>query len=103
MEWRAMFAWLIRSKEFMKYFMLLIQFFLVSLVFAQGDAPTTMKGQFQGTKSPGTKIVLPNKQATKISASEGQIETGNKNRLENPGRTSTGNHALILHFSRHPP
>jgi len=53
--------------------------------FGQGDAPPFIQGQSQATKSVATVIKTPHSQATKLTSSQALIETGNKNRLVNPG------------------
>lgn len=69
----------------MKTTLILILALLSSLAFGQGDAPPFIQGQTQTAKPVATVIKVPHKQATKTTASQGLIETGNTNRLENPG------------------
>ena len=57
---------------------------MIDFAFAQGDAPPFTQGQDATTKNVSTVIKVPAKQSTKISGSQSLLETGNKNRLENP-------------------
>ena len=57
---------------------------MIDYAFAQGDAPPFTQGQDATTKNVSTVIKVPAKQSTKISGSQSLLETGNKNRLENP-------------------
>jgi len=53
--------------------------------FGQGDAPPFTQGQSQASKAVSSVIKVPHSQVTKLSSSQALLETGNKNRLINPG------------------
>lgn len=70
----------------MKNILLLISL-IISAEAVCGLPPTTLKGQ-SGTKATTFNFEVPHNQATKVSGA-GLIETGNKNRLKNPGFESS--------------
>lgn len=65
----------------MRLFLLLILFLNTALA---GFPPTTLKGQGQSSSTTTFNFQVPAKQATKTSTGT-LIETGNKNKLSNPG------------------
>lgn len=63
--------------------MILGMLLMLDLAYGQGDAPAQLQGQEQVSKATGATIKSPNKQVTKLSASQVLIETGNDDLLEN--------------------
>jgi hypothetical protein len=69
----------------MKHLKSILLGLLISTQAFAGLPPTTMKGQSDSGKSVTFNLQAPNSQATRIDGTTALIETGNANKLANPG------------------
>jgi len=65
----------------MKFLLMLLA---ISTAFAQSEPVTRIKGESETSYKISPNLIVPNKQATKLTSTSARIETGNNNLLKNP-------------------
>jgi len=63
---------------------LLIALLGITTAFAQSEPVTRIKGESETSYKISPNLIVPNKQATKLTSTSARIETGNNNLLKNP-------------------